>query len=204
MTAAIFPSMPGLKWGSVKTPMWSTGIQKAASGRELRASFYSYPRYKLSLSYEVLRSNALAELQNMVGFFNARRGSFESFLYLDPEDNAVVNQGFGVGVAGQTQFQLVRSYGGYVEPVLAPQLVVHGMTGPSIMVNGVVQTTGYTVGEDGLVTFSSAPAAGALLSWSGIYYWRCRFLQDSADFERFLYQLWALKKIELITLKDTE
>lgn len=204
MTAAIFPSMPGLKWGTIKSPMWSTGIQKAASGRELRGSFFSFPRYKISLGYEVLRSGALAELQAMVGFFNARRGSFESFLYLDPEDNAVVDQPFGVGAAGQTQFQLVRTYGGYVEPVLAPQLMVHGGVGPRIMVNGAAQTSGYTVGEDGLVTFASAPAAGAVLSWSGIYYWRCRFMQDSADFERFLYQLWALKKIELITLKDTD
>ena len=204
MTAAIFPTMPGLKWGTVKTPMWSTGIQKAASGRELRGAFYSFPRYKISLGYEVLRSGALAELQTMVGFFNARKGSFESFLYLDPEDNAVVNQQFGVGVSGQTQYQLVRAYGGNVEPVLAPQLVVHGGADPVIMVNGVVQTSGCTVAEFGVVTFASAPAVGAVLSWSGSYYWRCRFMQDSADFDRFLYQLWALKKIELITLKDTE
>jgi uncharacterized protein (TIGR02217 family) len=204
MTAAIFPAMPGLKWGTVKTPMWSTGIQKAASGRELRADFYSFPRYKISLGYEVLRSGALAELQTMVGFFNARRGSFESFLYLDPEDNAVVNQPFGIGVAGQTQYQLVRAYGGHVEPVLAPQLVVHGGAGPVVMVDGVAQASAVTVGPDGSVTFASAPSAGAVLSWSGSYYWRCRFMQDSADFERFLYQLWALKKIELITLKDTD
>lgn len=204
MTAAIFPTMPGLKWGTVKTPMWSTGIQKAASGRELRGAFYSFPRYKISLGYEVLRSGALAELQTMVGFFNARKGSFESFLYLDPEDNAVVNQQFGVGVSGQTQYQLVRAYGGNVEPVLAPQLVVHGGADPVIMVNGVVQTSGCTVTEFGVVTFASAPAVGAVLSWSGSYYWRCRFMQDSADFDRFLYQLWALKKIELITLKDAE
>lgn len=204
MTAAIFPTMPGLKWGTVKTPMWSTGIQKAASGRELRGAFYSFPRYKISLGYEVLRSGALAELQTMVGFFNARKGSFESFLYLDPEDNAVVNQQFGVGVSGQTQYQLVRAYGGNAEPVLAPQLVVHGGADPVIMVNGVVQTSGCTVAEFGVVTFASAPAVGAVLSWSGSYYWRCRFMQDSADFDRFLYQLWALKKIELITLKDTE
>lgn len=204
MTAAIFPAMPGLKWGTVKTPMWSTGIQKTASGRELRAAFYSYPLYKISLSYEVLRSNALAELQAMVGFFNARQGSFESFLYLDPEDNAVLSQPFGVGVAGQTQYQLVRAYGGYVEPVQAPQLAVHGGTDPVVMVNDVVQTAGVTVAEDGLVTFSTAPATGAVLSWSGGYYWRCRFAQDSADFERFLHQLWALKKIELRTVKGAE
>lgn len=196
--------MPGLKWGTVKTPMWSTGIQKTASGRELRAAFFSYPLYKISLSYEVLRSGALAELQTMVGFFNARQGSFESFLYLDPEDNAVVNQVFGFGVAGQTQYQLVRAYGGYVEPVQAPRLLAHGGPAPTIMVNGVVQTSGVTVGEDGVVTFAAEPSVGASLSWTGGYFWRCRFMQDSVDFDRFLYQLWSLKKIELRTVKGAE
>ena len=202
MSQAIFPAMPGLKWGTVKTPMWSTKIQRAASGRELRAAYYSAPLYKVSLSYEVLRSGALAELETMVGFFNARQGSFDSFLYKDPEDNAVLNQQFGVIVAGQTQYQLVRSYGGYAEPVLAPQLTGTGAV--TIAVNGVTQTLGthYTLGVDGMVTFLVPLTAGHALTWSGSFYYRVRFLQDSADFENFLYKLWALKKIELQTTRD--
>lgn len=197
MSNAVFPSMPGIKWGSVKTPMWSTKVQKAASGRELRAAYFSYPLYKFSLSYEVLRSGALAELQTLVGFFNARQGSFDSFCYQDPEDNTVTAQQFAVAVAGQTQYQLVRSYGGYVEPVLA----LNGA--PAIYVGGVLQTPGthYTVSSLGLVTFIAQPAAGQALTWSGGFYYRVRFLQDSADFERFLYQLWSLKKIEFQTVK---
>ncbi len=202
MSQAVFPSMPGLKWGSVKTPMWSTKIQRTASGRELRAAYYSAPLYKISLSYEVLRSGDPAELQAMVGFFNARKGSFDSFLYTDPEDHTVVNQGFGIAAAGQTRYQLVRTYGGFVEPVLAPQLT--GVGAVSIAVNGVAQTVGthYTLGVDGLVTFVAPPLAGQVLSWSGEFYYRVRFAQDSVDFERFLYQLWSLKKVELQTIRD--
>ena len=202
MSQAVFPFMPGLKWGSVKTPMWSTKIQRAASGRELRASYYSAPLYKISLSYEVLRSSALAELQTMVGFFNVRRGSFDSFRYFDPEDNAVIGQAFGTGNGVRTQFQLVRSYGGFVEPVLAPELT--GLGAVSIAVNGVVQTLGphYTLSAGGLVTFTSPPPNGHALTWTGQFYYRVRFLQDSADFERFLHQLWSLKKIELQTTRD--
>jgi len=202
MSQAIFPSVPGLKWGSVKTPMWSTKVQRAASGRELRASYYSAPLYKISLSYEVLRSGALGELQTMVGFFNARRGSFDSFRYLDPEDNTVFAQFIGVGNGSRTQFQLVRAYGDFVEPVLAPQLT--GLGAVSIAVNDVVQTLGthYTLSVGGLVTFSSPPPSGHAITWSGLFYYRVRFLQDSADFERFLHQLWSLKKIELQTTRD--
>jgi uncharacterized protein (TIGR02217 family) len=182
--------------------MWSTKIQRSASGRELRAAYYSAPLYKISLSYEVLRSNALQELQAMVGFFNARQGSFDSFLYLDPEDNAVTAQTFGVGTGGRTQFQLVRSLGGFVEPVLGPQLT--GLGAVSIALNGVVQTLGlhYTLSVGGLVTFNAPPPSGHVLTWTGQFYYRVRFAQDSADFERFLHQLWALKKIELQTTRD--
>ncbi len=202
MSQAVFPSMPGLKWGSVKTPMWSTKIQHSASGRELRAAYYSAPLWKISLSYEVLRSGALAELQTLVGFFNARKGSFDSFLYADPEDSSALNQTFGLAAAGQTQYQLVRAYGGFVEPVLAPKLSGSGAV--VISVNGVPQTAGthYTLGVDGLVTFLTPITPGQVLSWTGDFYYRVRFVQDSADFERFLHQLWALKKIEIQTVKD--
>jgi uncharacterized protein (TIGR02217 family) len=197
MSNAVFPHMPGIKWGGTKTPIWSTKVQKAASGRELRAAYYSYPLWKFSLSYEVLRSGAQAELQALVGFFNARQGSFDSFCYPDPEDNTATGQQFGVTVAGQTQYQLVRAYGGHVEPVLA----LNGA--PAIYVNGVLKTPGtdYTVSSLGLVTFTAPPAAGQALTWSGGFYYRVRFLQDSADFERFLHQLWSLKKIEFQTVK---
>ena len=37
MGNAVFPTLPGLKWGVTKTPIWSTQVQKSISGRELRA-----------------------------------------------------------------------------------------------------------------------------------------------------------------------
>lgn len=204
MSDAVFPQMPGIKWGSVKTPTWSTRVQKSVNGRELRASFYSYPDWKISLSYEVLRSGTLAELQTMIGFFNARKGSFDSFLYEDPEDFAVTDQSFGITASGVTQYQLLRSYGGFIEPVTAPKL--SGPVVPAIYVGGALQTLGthYTLSSKGVVTFLTAPAGGQALTWSGEFYLRVRFVQDSADFERFLHQLWALKKIEIKTVKDDQ
>ena len=120
MGNAVFPALPGLKWGTKKTPVWSTNIQKSANGRELRAAYYSYPQWRFSLSFEVLRTKAaINELERLAGFFNARRGSFESFLYEDPTDNTVTDQLVGNTVTGVTRYQLVRSFGGFVEPVLA-------------------------------------------------------------------------------------
>jgi uncharacterized protein (TIGR02217 family) len=193
MSNVVFPVLPGLGWSVTKTPHWSTVIQKAVSGKELRAALMSYPLYRIALTYEVLRAGAAyAELQTLIGFFNNRQGAFDSFLYDDTSDNTVTAHSFGTGNGSTTAFQLVRALGGNTEPVMNLN------SNPSIYVAGALKTptTDYTL-NNGMVTFAAAPANGAALTWTGGYYYRCRFLQDSADFENFLYQLWTLKKLEL-------
>ena len=53
----------------------------------------------------------------------------------------------------------------------------------------------------GRITFVSAPAVGAALTWSGQFYKRVRFARDETEFEEFLQDLWSAKKVELITVK---
>lgn len=197
MSNAVFPTLPGLSWNVHKELMWKTKIQETVSGKELRAAWMKYPKWKYSLSYEVLRANVAAELQNLVGFFNSRNGSYDSFLYHDPDDNSVTNYQFGTGDGSTKDFQLVRAYGGFVEPV-------QNLNGsPSIYKAGVLQATvsDYNLGATGIVSFVTAPANGAALTWTGSFYCRVRFAQDKADFNQFLYQLWELKKLEFISQK---
>lgn len=194
MSNAVFPNLPGLAWSVAKAPQWCTKIQSAVSGRELRAAFRSSPLYKFSLSYEVLReASAYQELQTLMAFFNARQGSFDSFLYTDPTDSTVTAQGFGSGNGATVAFQLSRAYGGNVEPVTN----INGT--PSIYVAGVLKTSGvdYTIGS-GLVTFAVAPANAAALTWTGAFYYRCRFMADEQSYENFMYQLWSLKQLDML------
>jgi uncharacterized protein (TIGR02217 family) len=121
MSNDVFPTLPGLKWGTNKQPIWATKVLTAASGRETRGSFQSYPRWKFTLSYEFLRAGGgFSELQQLVGFFNQRMGSFDSFLYRDPNDYQVADQALGTGDGSRVEYRLVRALGGFVEPVLAP------------------------------------------------------------------------------------
>ena len=194
MGQAVFPTLAGLTWSVTKTPQFKTQIRRSVSGSELRAAFMSYPTYTFQLSYDVLREAvAYAELQNIMGFFKQRQGSYDSFLFTDPTDNSVAQQSFGTGDGAATTFQLVRNYGGYIEPIMNVNAA------PSIYVNGSLQTltTHYTISSTGLVTFVTAPGAGLSITWSGTFYYRVRFNNDSADFENFMYQLWSLKKLEL-------
>jgi uncharacterized protein (TIGR02217 family) len=191
VSSAVFPTLPGLTYDIQRVPTWKTKVQQSVSGREVRGAFMSAPLYSFTLTFEFLRSNALAELQTLVAFFNARQGSYDSFLYSDPVDNNVTQQSLGTGTGTQTTFQLLRSFGVNIEPVCN----VNTITG--VYLNGV-STSAYSISATGLITFTTAPGAGVAVTWTGSYYYRCRFTQDTAEFENFMQDLWSLKKIEFL------
>lgn len=193
MSEAIYPDLPGLKPEIKRTPMWKTLRQESVSGKILTAALMTYPTRKYMLAYEVLRAGAEQELQNLEGFFNARQGSFDTFLFNDPDDRSVTDQTFGTGNGVTTAFPLLRTRGGFSEPVQS----VNGA--PVIKVAGVVKATpaDYVISTLGVVNFVVAPANGAALTWTGNYYWRCRFLLDMIDLDKFLQDLWKLNRIEM-------
>lgn len=196
MSDAIYPTLPGLTWSFIRTPIWKTTIQTTQSGRELRAANMSYPVYKYTLTYDVLRSGAgFTELQTLIAFFNARSGSYDSFLFSDPDDGTVTGQLFGTGDGVTKAFQLVKAFGGYTEPVIAVNTITQ------VTVAGTA-TAAYTVNNDtGILTFTTAPASGAALGWTGSFYYRCRFVADTYDFEKFMQNLWLLQKVDFQSVK---
>lgn len=96
--------------------MYSTGVQTASSGKELRAQWWTYPRYKYHVDFEFIRSTTgkgvYNEFQALLASIQMAQGQFDNLLLLDPEDNAVVNHGFGIGDGATTAFQLQRTMGG--------------------------------------------------------------------------------------------
>lgn len=198
MSNAVFPSLAGLTWDITREPIWSTSKKTSVSGRRFAVANYSYPRYKYTLAYSFLRQGSgVTELAQLVGFFNARGGDFDSFLFTDPDDNTVTAQTIGTGDGANKLFQLVRTFGGYVEPVFDAN------SAPLIYINGVLKTltTDYTVSVTGLVTFVSAPASSLVVTWTGTYYRRLNFVQPTLQFNKFLSNLWELKKCELESWK---
>ncbi len=193
MSNAVLPTLAGLAWDVTTSPQFNTRAHRAMSGSEVRSASMVYPLWKFGLKYELLRNdNINNELKTLAGFFNARQGQFDSFLYSNPTDNSVTAQQIGVGDGVQTQFQILRDFGGYVEPV-------QNLNGaPSIFLNGALQSTGYTISATGLLTFTFAPAAGGAITWTGSFYYRCRFLSDALDLNQFMKNLFNLSKLEFI------
>jgi hypothetical protein len=94
-----------------RTPIFATKIQTASSGKELRASFQSTPRYRYSLPLNFLRQAVLNagtdEVAMLLNIFNAAKGRWDSFLYTDPYSNTAVNTPFGTGDGSTSAFQLL-------------------------------------------------------------------------------------------------
>lgn len=198
MSTAVYPTLATLGFSVFKKPEFSTIVQRAASGREIRAALWSYPIWEIRLTYEALRDDvANNEFKQLLGFFLLRQGSFDTFYFNDPDDNSVVDQVFGIGDGTTTQFQLIRSYASFIEPVYAVNTITN------VKKAGATQTnpTNYTINSTGLITFVSPPAAAASLTATFTYYYRARFKDDLAEFEKFMQQLWTAKTVAMVSVK---
>lgn len=254
--------LPGLSIEVTKTPRFRTTISEAASGGEVRYAQAEYPRWDFELSYEFLEDRALADtsLKTIMGFFLARQGSFDSWLFKDPDDYLAVGGVCGISDGVTTEFPLCRSMGGFnekvgqVDPVnnirvyrsYTQAAIVPESPGPysvtvdnaasfreDLGVQGLVavpenpgpgqysvdESTGtyyfhfsiqgdtvdisyryeinpldYVITLPNSVVFNSAPAGGVITADFQFYY-ACRFVDDSLDFEKFADKLWNLQSV---------
>ena len=126
MATPILPVLPGLGWNVHKKPTFSTRVEPHVSGRETRAGLYARALWEFELAYEGLDSAGYypglvaQSLQTLMGLYLSCQGRLNPFVYYDPTDYQVSGQTFGVGDGAATSFQLVRSIGGYLDPVPYP------------------------------------------------------------------------------------
>lgn len=197
MSNAIYPTtLPGLSIDVSKTPEFSTLIARSVNGKESRMGQMVYPLWNITLSYNFLRdSSSFPELKTLGGFFLSRQGQADSFLLSDPDDKTAAGIAIGVGDGTNRDFQLVRAFGTFVEPVFSPDTITAVQVGAS--------SVGYTLLANGVVRLDTAPAAAAVVTWTGTYYFRCRFLSDKMSLEKFLHQIWKTGRVALLgSLQD--
>jgi len=194
---AVYPVLPGRTHGANRRVIAPpVTVRTTPSQREYRSRDATLTRYRYSVPYEWLRTKASTpELQTLVSFYVAHGGAFESWLYTDPDDKSVTAQPFGTGNGTATAFKLLRSFGSNSEPIDA----VNGT--PLVYIDGT-PTTAFTIAAgSGVITFTTAPTAGALLTWTGSFYRRCRFLGDGLDTDKFMAGLFSAKRVEFISTK---
>lgn len=212
---AVFPTLPGLAWKVGKSPRFKTRRYEADAGQETRVAGWSYPRWEFDLRWEVLEDDRTVPINQMpsapkdafrqlLGFFLARRGSFEPFWFLDPTDCAIssasdgVRQTIAVGDGSRQTFAVPRSFAGqFVEPVGAINTM-------DLFVNGVFQVTpSYAINNpyDGWILIGTPPPNGHVIKWGGTYYFKVTFERDESQFDQFMADLYENRGIRLRSVK---
>lgn len=209
MGTQTFPTvsqLPGIDISISRSVIWDTIVQEAISGKETRIARRQFPRREFGLKFNFLRSSTTyLELQTLEGFFNQRQGMFDSFLWTDPDDNKSTGGALfpATGDGSNASFLLIRSFGGFVEPIYAPNVV------SNVYQNGVaIPSSGYTIYSwgstqpigPGYVNFSTSPANGVSITADFTFYWPVRFTIDNLDFDRFVNLIYEDKKLTFKTI----
>jgi uncharacterized protein (TIGR02217 family) len=157
--------------GSTGGPERRTDVVTTASGREERNSRWAHSRRKYNVGSGV---KTVTQLQDVIAFFEGRRGRLHSFRFKDYTDfkscaaNGVItrtDQVLGTGTGAQAAYQLVKHYGApsrdYVRAITAPVAAT-----VVVAVNGVAATAFTLNAQTGVITFNagSIPAVGAVVT----------------------------------------
>ena len=200
--ADVFPALPGQKFIDDKTPKFPpTIIKRAVSGRQVNLQMASQPTWEFKISYDWLSNNlpTTSDLQALQAFFLSRLGQGQPFFFFDPGDNTVTGQQIGTGDGATKTFQLCRAVSsGFANAFIENIYAVLGT--PTVAVNGV-GTSAFTIGPFGTITFTTAPASGAPIFWSGQFFFLCHFAQDSLSAAQMVKTLWNNKGIAFSSFK---
>lgn len=186
MSNALYPgAVKGLTYTVMKTPEWKTLTQQAPNGDSLRIAQMQNPLWHFTLVYDYLYDTfpsanntqsyaPYTDLQTLMGFYLARQGQFDDFLFSDPNDSSAAGMRWG-------RWQPLRSYpagtviidlAGHAQLVTTPG--VSGAAFPSFSSSGGSTSDGSVLWTDqGFWPngFPNAPAPLALVTdAAGNYY----------------------------------
>lgn len=206
MSQLVFPSFQAPNWNYTwpikQTPVFNTIIQTPATKRgELRISTTQFPLWNFIFDISYLKGDAQGSAtawQTLVDFYMRVQGAASDWLFLHPYDHQVTAQPIGTGDATTTEFTMYRTLisGG------AQDLIQNFVSAPEIFLNGVLQSgSSYTIDQFGTITFNTAPGAGVVITWTGQFYYRCRFMDDQwGSLQEDLFQIWSNHELKFISV----
>lgn len=205
MSGQLYPSIPGLTPEVVRSYSWDTGKQRAKSGKRSAISYRAYPLVHFELKYELLDDSVIpSQLKSLVGLHNQMLGSWDTFLFTDPDFNTItsaVPQFFGTSTGStSTRYQLISFFENSGGPGTAE--MVQNLNGaPVLYDNGTpISATHYSIDPTGGITFSSSPTTGHTLTWSGSFYYRCEFDEDEIPWKKFANKWWSADKVAFTSI----
>ena len=168
-------------------PERRTDVVTLASGAEERNSRWARSRRRYNAGYGV---KSRADMQQVLAFFEERRGRLHGFLWRDGLDHSsnggvptASDQVIGTGDGVQTSFQLTKRYGASFDPYF--RVISRPVAGSvKVAVAGIELSSGWTVDTaTGVVGFSTPPAMGATVTAGFLFDVPVRFDTDRLDIE---------------------
>ena len=144
------------------------------------------------------------DYRTLYALYSQMQGMWDTFLYLDPDWNSVTQQQFAVGDGSTRSFQLTGAWQPYAGSYTGYDIVqnIIPFSGIGIYVGGTIQASSlYTISSTGVVTFTTAPSAAAVVAWTGSFYHRCRFDTDDQEFSQMMSQWWEIKSLKFVVVK---
>ena len=184
-------------------PAFSTAIVTTAGGAEQRNSEWADARLRFDAGPGV---RGMAELEQLIAFFRARRGAAVAFRFEDPFDNSSsgmigepepTDQPLGVGDGARTDFALAKHYGDQVRRITRP---VAGSV--RVAVDGVERLGGWTFGPMGVVSFETPPGAGEAVTAGFRFDVPVRFAEDRLEFSRATFATGEVPSVPLIEVRE--
>ncbi len=188
-------------------PERRTQIVELASGAEERNASWANSRRRYDVAYGIRRADDLAAV---VAFFEARNGRLHGFRVKDwaafksclpSQTPSATDQPIGTGNGAATQFQLLKRY------TSGAQSWTRAITKPvagtvTIALNGTPQASGWSVSTTtGLVTFTTAPAAGVTITAGFEFDVPVRFDTDALDVTLDLERIGSITSIPLLEIR---
>ncbi len=175
---------PGFGWQGGSE--FDTPVRPMESGRNKRKA-----RRDVALGRYVCPFNniPITAARNIAKVHKGMRGALHTFLFHDRLDDTAADEVFGTGDGITTIFQLKKIYdpgagATYSRNITKPDTAgdIDG-TLVTIEKNGVIASSGVSVNAaTGIVTFTTPPANGVVLTWSGKFYVCVRFNRDDLPF----------------------
>jgi uncharacterized protein (TIGR02217 family) len=197
--------------GSSGGPQRRTEIVALASGREERNARWAHSRRRYDAGSGV---KTLAQLSQVVAFFEERRGRLHGFRWRDRLDHSSaapglapspLDQVLGAGDGERTQFALVKNYGGLHAPYLRP--VTKPVAGSlRVAVDGAEAEEGDAFTLDvasGCLIFAEghAPPLGAVVTAGFLFDVPVRFDTDYLEADLSAFAAGAIPKIPLVEIR---
>ncbi len=200
-----FPT--AIAFHSTGGPERKTEIVVLGSGFEERNAVWANSRRRYDAGYGV---KSLDDLHAAIAFFEARLGRLYGFRFKDfadfksgaPGANVTpLDQALGTGDGAATTFQLTKTYNS--GPSSWTRAIAKPVAGTlRVAANGVELMSGFTVDTTtGLVTFSTAPSSGAVLTTGFEFDVPARFDSDSLSIDLTGFSAGEIPNIPIVEIR---